>query len=99
MMFTPTTTITSYSEARNLTNAAQGTSKTAEEILKEINKYIVTAANRGEQGISYPFLSWEMDDSVYNEVINTLQYFGYYVFEYSYNNQNVISIDWEEHPE
>lgn len=96
--FTPNTTILDRSEARSLTSAALNNTKTAEAVLKDIEKYITAAANQGRDNVTYTILEWEIDDDTYYEVCNTLDYFSYGLSVSSSGDYIIFEINWENNP-
>ena len=77
-------------EARKMAMSSKMQERIVNKTLKNINKYIKEAAQRGEMNISY-----KMDFCNYkNNIMNKLQELGYDVRE-GYDC-NIIKIEWSE---
>ena len=94
--FTPTVAIMTASEAAQTSTVAQGSAtKTATEVLKDIESYITTAAKQGRTNVSYAILKWKLSDDTLNEIYNTLTYYSYKVDTLDSGEYGLFNIDWQ----
>ena len=92
---TPTVAIVAASDAAKTSLAAQDSAtKTAAEILKDIESYITTAAKQGRTNVSYAILKWKISDEALVEVCDTLTYYNYQWDTLDSGEYGIINIDW-----